>query len=351
MATASTEWLLYGANGFTGCLIAELAASRGHKPVLAGRSEGKLRPLAERLGLPFRAFALDDPRALDEGLRGMGAVLHCAGPFSATSRPMVDACLRAGVHYLDVTGEVDVFEGIYSRHEEARARGVTLIPGVGFDVVPTDCLAALLHQRLPSARELELAFAMVRGGSSAGTMKSAIEALPLGGRVRRGGKLVSVPSAHARRTVKFADRARTTMAIPWGDLSSAFRTTAIPEITVFIAAPWSMIALARASGLFAFALRQGAVQRFLKAQVERRVQGPTPAQRKSSRVELWGRAADDVREVELTMTVPEGYGFTAEAALAAVLRTVASAKPGARTPSQAFGPEFAQSLPGVTVHP
>ena len=117
----SSPYLIYGATGYTGALTARLAALRGDKPILAGRSEGPVRALAESLGLAHRTFGLDDPRALDRGLEGVEVVLHCAGPFSRTSRPMVDACLRTGTHYLDITGEALVFESLHARDAEARA--------------------------------------------------------------------------------------------------------------------------------------------------------------------------------------------------------------------------------------
>src|SRR5712691_5153761 len=125
-------WIIYGANGYTGALVAEAARARGLAPVLAGRSADKVRALAEKLGLEWRAFDLE--RA---DIAGASLVLHCAGPFSQTSRPMVDACLAASAHYLDVTGEIDVFEAVFARDAEAKARGVVLLPGVGCDVVPS----------------------------------------------------------------------------------------------------------------------------------------------------------------------------------------------------------------------
>ena len=196
-------WMVYGANGYTGQLIAEVAKERGEMPVLAGRSADKVRALAGKLGLPWRAFDLERP-----DLRDVSLVLHCAGPFSATSRPMIDACLSARAHYLDITGEVEVFEAAFERDAEARGRGVVLLPGVGFDVVPSDCLAALLARELPSATRLELAFAPL-GRASPGTLKTSIEALPRGGLVRRGGKLVRVPAAYEVREIPFADKRRT----------------------------------------------------------------------------------------------------------------------------------------------
>ena len=157
------RWMVYGAYGYTGTLVAELAVRRGLRPVLAGRDAAKLRPLAERLGLEHRAFGLDEAA---RALADVDAVAHCAGPFSSTSGPMVDACLAAKTHYVDITGEIDVFEAVSRRDEDAKRAGVVLLPGAGFDVVPTDCLAALLHDALPTATHLDLAF-LVQGGASA----------------------------------------------------------------------------------------------------------------------------------------------------------------------------------------
>ena len=337
-------WMIYGANGYTGQLIAEAAKERGEAPVLAGRAADKLRPLAEKLGLPWRAFALDRP-----DLRDIALVLHCAGPFSATSRPMVDACLLARAHYLDITGEVEVFESVLGRGDEARARGIVLLPGTGFDVVPSDCLAALLKRRLPSATRLELAFAP-SGRSSPGTLKTSIESLPRGGLVRRGGKLVRVPQAHEVREIPFADKPRMAMSIPWGDPATAFRSTQIPDITVFMAARRSVIRAARLSRFTAPLLALAPVQGFLKSRVERSVRGPDREERARGGAQFWGRASDGARSVEMTMTVPEGYTLTADAALECARRVVAgTVSPGAWTPSLAFGADFAASLPGVRV--
>lgn len=337
-------FLIYGANGYTGQLIAELAKQRGHSPILAGRSEDKVRPLAERLGLQWRAFPVERP-----DLAGAKVVLHCAGPFSATSRPMVDACLAARVHYLDITGELEVFEAVLERDAEARQRGVVLLPGAGFDVVPSDCLAALLHRKLPTAKSLELAFAGL-GGMSPGTLKTSIESLPRGGTVRRAGKLVRVPAAWQVREIPFADKTRTAMSIPWGDVATAWRSTRIPDITVYIATKPAAIRAARLTRLTAPILGLPFVQRYLKARVERNVRGPDAERRARSSAQFWGRASDGKQSVEMTMTVPDGYSLTADAALECTRRVLAGeVNPGAWTPSLAFGADFAASLSGVQV--
>ena len=132
--------LIYGATGYTGKLIAKTAVDRGARPILAGRNLEKVRAVAEPLGLAALAFDLRDPGRIDAAIKDVSVVLNVAGPFSATSRPMADACLRNHVHYLDITGEIDVFEALAARDAEAKSRGVMLLSGVGFDVVPSDCL-------------------------------------------------------------------------------------------------------------------------------------------------------------------------------------------------------------------
>ncbi|MGA8809555.1 MAG: saccharopine dehydrogenase NADP-binding domain-containing protein, partial [Thermoanaerobaculia bacterium] len=202
-------FLIYGANGYTGELIAREAVRRGHKPVLAGRNAEKLAPPAKELGLESRAFPLDKPQ-----LDGVDAVLHCAGPFVHTSAPMVRACIAAGVHYLDITGEIPVFEEIMARTDDAARAGVTLIPGVGFDVVPTDCLGAMLAARLPGATELELAFYSPGAEISRGTLKTMIESIGDGGAIREDGKIVRVPPAYDAKEITFSIGPRMAMTIP-----------------------------------------------------------------------------------------------------------------------------------------
>ncbi|MEO8445233.1 MAG: hypothetical protein ABI567_09540, partial [Gammaproteobacteria bacterium] len=216
-----TQWLLYGANGYTGQLLAAEAVRRGLRPVLAGRDAEALRVLGERFGLPVRVFGLEDPVGVATGLQDVSLVLHAAGPFSVTCAPMLAGCLAAGTHYLDITGEIDVFAHCHALDARARARGIVVLPGAGFDVVPTDCVAVLLKQALPDAVSLVLGFE-AGGGASPGTTKTGIEGLARGGRVRRSGQLVTVPLAYRSRTFDYDGRPRTAMTIPWGDLYTAW---------------------------------------------------------------------------------------------------------------------------------
>lgn len=342
------QFLVYGANGYTGRLVAERAVQRGLRPLLAGRSAGAVEAVARELDLPCRVFDLGEPAAVDAGLEGVQLVLHCAGPYSATSRPMVDACLRVGAHYLDITGEVRVLEAVLARGDEARASKVVLLPAVGFDVVPTDCMAAKLAAALPDAVRLELAFS---GGlePSPGTAKTTVEGLSIGALVREGGELVKL-SRPRTRDLPLRGGLRSGMSIPWGDLVTAFRSTGIPNITVYTEAPRSLARMASMLGLAAPLLRAPAVVAFLKRQVDARVRGPSEERRKKARMEVWGRVENaSGKAVEGHLTLPEGYELTVLAALASAERVLrGDVPPGATTPSLAFGADFVTTLPGVS---
>jgi len=342
------SWMIYGANGYTGALAAREAHARGMRPVLAGRNAGAVRSLAAELGLEHRVFALDEPSAVRAGLDGMRLVLHCAGPFSRTSAPMVDACLATGAHYLDITGEIDVFAAAQARHEEAVRADLVLLPGAGFDVVPTDCTAASLAAALPAAVSLQLAFE-AGGGLSPGTAKTSLERLPRGGCVRRDGKLTDVPLAWKTRTVPFAHAERSAATIPWGDVYTAWVSTGIPNIEVYLSMPPATIRRLRRLRYLQPLLGTSWMQSFLRRRIEARVQGPDAERRAASGASIWGevRSADG-RAVSATMTTPNGYDLTVTASLGIVERLLGEAVEGGYyTPSLLMGADYAAGLPGV----
>jgi short subunit dehydrogenase-like uncharacterized protein len=344
-----SPYLIYGATGYTGSLTARLAVERGDRPVLAGRSAEALRPLAARLGLEHRVFGLDDPASIDRGLDGMKVVLHCAGPFSRTARPMAEACLRTGTHYLDITGEALVFEALHAQDARAHAAGVMLLPGAGFDVVPSDCLAAHLKRRLPGATRLRLGFQLL-GRVSHGTATTMLENVGRGGLVRRGGVLTPVPAAWKTRPIDFGRGPREAMTIPWGDVSTAFHSTGIPDIEVYMAAPFAVRALSRATRVLGPLLATGPVQRLLKKRIRAGPAGPSDAERARGKGLLWGEVEDDVggRAVSRLCT-PEGYTLTAITSLLIVSKVVAgSSRPGFQTPSSAYGPDLVLEVAGIT---
>jgi short subunit dehydrogenase-like uncharacterized protein len=352
MSEAHGEWMIYGATGFTGELVAREAVRRGERPLLAGRDPAKVESLARRLDLPWRALALDDPAALEQVLAGpprIAAVLHCAGPFVRTSAPMVRACLAARAHYLDITGELEVFEKVLGRGPAAREAGVVLLPGVGFDVVPSDCLAGRLADALADATDLDLAFAPERGTFSRGTLKTMVESLPHAGAVRRGGKIVPVPIAFDVREIEFGCGRRTAMTIPWGDVATAYHTTGIPNIRVYTSVRPGAVRRARWVGRALPLLGLRPVKRLLQKAIDLRASGPPEELRQSARVHLWGEVRNAKGDrVTATLETPEAYRLTAESSVEAVLRVLAATVPaGSWTPARALGWQFAGALEGV----
>jgi len=350
MNSAMANWMIYGANGYTGRLMAQAAAGQGLNPILAGRNEVAVREVAQTLELGCKAFDLADQQATQDAIKDCAAVLHCAGPFSATSQPMIEACLAQGVHYLDITGEIPVFANAHRQADEASRRDVILIPGVGFDVVPSDCLAARLVQVLPAATHLSLAFDAA-GGPSPGTAKTATEGISRGGCVRRDGLLRRVPPAWKQRDIPFAPGERTAVTIPWGDVYTAYVSTGVPNIEVYMAMPPRRIAQLRRMRLFAPLLGTSLVQSFMKRRIEHTISGPSAETRASSGCELWGEAVSaDGRCVSATMTTPNGYDLTVSAALAITRQVLEQDfEGGYYTPSLLMGPEFAETLPGVSL--
>ena len=345
------SFLIYGAYGYTGRLIAQEAKRRGLEPILAGRNQKKLSAQAAELDLGCRLFNLDDVRLVVENIRDVDTVLHCAGPFSRTSAPMVEACLKARTHYLDITGELTVFEAVSERDEAAKLAEVMLLPGVGFDVVPTDCLAAYLKSKLPTATHLTLAVQGL-GEMSRGTLKTMLDGFATGnsGAVRENGSIKEMPVAHKTRQVDFGRGSVLTTTVPWGDVATAYHSTGIPNIEVYMALPKMAIRAAQASRYLGGLLALNGVQNYLKKKIDERAPGPDEAQRESGKSFLWGCVNDDAgNSAAARFTAPEAYHLTVLSGLAVVEKVLdGQASPGFQTPSAAYGADLILELPGVS---
>ncbi|MBC7693711.1 MAG: saccharopine dehydrogenase NADP-binding domain-containing protein [Methylotenera sp.] len=342
------NWMIYGANGYTGKLIAEEAARRKLTPILAGRSAA-VTELSQRLKLESRLFSLDEESPqIAAHLNGIDLVLHCAGPFSRTCRPMLDACLLTGTHYLDITGEIDVFEAIHARSVEIARAGITALPGVGFDVVPTDCLAAGLKKKLPDATHLSMAFRSA-GKFSPGTAKSMLEGLARGCKVRREGRIETVPFGLKSRQIAFEgslSSSQNAILAPWGDVSTAFHSTGIPNIEFFIANP-NFVATGMRIASAVAKLRP--FHKLAESWINRNISGPDETTRQLGNSWIWGEAGNLTGQtVTSRIQVAAGYPFTVLSALECVRRIRLKAPtPGATTPSLAFGAEFVFDIPGT----
>ncbi|AXI03823.1 saccharopine dehydrogenase family protein [Aquirhabdus parva] len=357
---AKNVWLIYGANGYSGELIAREAVKQGLTPVLAGRSLAKLEPLAAELNLSARAFDLADPKAVAAALKDVSVVLNCAGPFAATAALLIEGCIKAKTHYLDITGEIAVFEHAQGLHARAKRAGAVICPGVGFDVIPTDCVAAALKAAQPDATHLALAF-KTASPMSPGTAKTAVEGLQLGGMVRENGVLKKVPQGFDIRDIDFGRGPKSAMTIPWGDVSTAFWSTKIPNISVYIPVPKAFALSARLTGSrLDWLWKKPAVIDFLKAQIEKRVPGPDTEKRAGLPTYVWGESSN-ARGEKKTARLKMGnvYDVTVYGALAIVSHllqesasdttTVALKEAGRAggyfTPSQLMGYDFVSSLP------
>jgi short subunit dehydrogenase-like uncharacterized protein len=341
-------WLLYGAYGYTGRLLVEEAVGRGHKPVLGGRDAAKTAVIARQYNLEHVAFDLADNDKVRGVVADFDLVFHAAGPFIHTAEPMVQACLAGSTHYLDITGEIPVFEMTLSYDAHAREQGVALISGAGFDIVPTDCLASYVAANLPDATELEIAFWGL-SGASAGTAKSMLEMmtnLPQGSLVRRNGRLVSIPLGQGARQITFSNgKVRDALPIPWGDLATAQQATGIPNVTTYMA-----LRLPRGAGWLtptaARALQFSPLRRLAKKVVDWTVRGPSEQVRQTARSYIWACARDrNGGQKEAWLQTMEAYRLTAVAGIRAVEHTLTQSPAGALTPSLAFGADFVLELP------
>lgn len=341
-------WLLYGAYGYTGRLLVEEAVARGHRPVLAGRDGEKTAVIARQYNLDHLAFDLNDGDTVRGLVADFELVLHAAGPFIHTAEPMVQACLAGQAHYLDITGEIPVFEMTLSYDAHAREQGVALVSGVGFDIVPTDCLASYVAANMPGATELEIAFWGL-SGASAGTTKTMLEMmtkLPQGSLVRRNGRLVPIPLGEGGRQITFSNgKVRDALPIPWGDLATAEYATGIPNVTTYMA-----IRLPRGAGWVTptavRALQFGPLRQLAKKAVDWTIKGPSETVRQTARSYIWACARDAAgKQKEAWLETMEAYRLTAVAGIRAVEQTMAQGPAGALTPSMAFGADFVLELP------
>ncbi|MBN8629150.1 MAG: saccharopine dehydrogenase NADP-binding domain-containing protein [Planctomycetes bacterium] len=340
-------WLLYGATGYTGRLIAREAVKRGLRPILTGRDRKTVGKLADELGCESRVFALNAPASVAANLHDVQAVLNCAGPFARTAPTMIAACIQAKVSYLDITGEIEVIEYAAAQNDAARAAGVVVMPAVGFDVVPTDCLAATLAAAMPGATHLTLAF--TGSETSPGTAKTILAGLPEGGRARVAGRIEKVPVAWKKRTIPFSTGPREATSIPWGDVASAYYTTGIPNIDVLMAVDEVSANQMRKLRKLAPLLKLSVLRSVADWLVDRLVKGPTDDDMAKQRTHLWGETRDAAgRTASATLDTPNGYRLTSYTAVAAVERLLkGGVEPGFQTPARAFGKEFILTMPDV----
>ncbi|WP_375580856.1 saccharopine dehydrogenase NADP-binding domain-containing protein [Marivirga tractuosa] len=340
--------LIYGANGYTGKLITQEAKDNEIRIEIAGRNEEAIKSISKETGFPYHIIELSETVKLETLLKEFDTVIHCAGPFSETAIPMVEACINSKTNYLDITGEIWVFEDIMKYDEQAKKAGIALLPGVGFDVVPTDCLAAYLKEKMPNGNALELAFVGSKTGMSRGTAVTMAKNIAKGGFIRKNGEIKNVPLAYEVKEFKFSHRHQWCMTIPWGDLMTSFHQTQIPNIKVFSGASIKMIKKIKKFRRLKFLLSIGWIQKLVRRKIENSVTGPSEENLKSGKTFVLGKISDkEENSYSAELILPEAYFLTAKTALSSALKLEEKSLKGYLTPAQAFGKDFIMEFENV----
>lgn len=324
----TTTLLIYGATGYTGKLISARARSEGLAFEIAGRDAAKLAPLARELGVPYRVLGVDDEAALRTGLAGITAVLNCAGPFVRTAEPLMNACIAAGVHYLDISAEFKVYALADAWSARAAAAGVMLLPGVGWDVVPSDCLAAYVAAKVEQPQRLRMAL-QVAGSVSRGSATSVAEILGVGLLARVDGAIVSTPHAQSA-PFDFGEGDVDCFPLSFGDLVTAWKSTHIPNIAMFV----------HMKGDAPAAIDPAAMP-----------DGPTQQERDAHGASVVAEVTGaDGAVFSARIDTVNGYSYTPLAAVEAARRVLAGdLRPGFETPATIFGADFATRIAGTTI--
>ncbi len=345
------QFLLYGANGYTGVIIAKLAKSYGLQPILAGRTEANIKPLAESLQLPYEIVDLNNADQLRKVLSTVKVVLHCAGPFADTAKQMIDACIETGAHYTDINGDISVFEFLKTYDAVAKEKNIMVMPGVGFDVVPTDCLALHLKNKMPTATNLKLAFASIGGGLSHGTATTIASKIGEGGAVRENGKIVRKPLGQKGMWIDFSGDGKKlfVMSIPWGDISTAHFTTGIPNIETYTGIAPKVYRMLKLQGAFNWLLRTRFVRNIIKKKINAKPAGPSDEQRQKSSSLVWGEAFNASGErIAAAISCYDGYTLTAHSGLIIVKKILeGNFKNGYQTPAAVYGEGLILEVPGT----
>ena len=229
---------------------------------------------------------------------------------------------------------------------QAKEAGIMLMPGVGFDVVPSDCLARHLKDRLPSARHLSLASYGI-GKLSHGTQATMTMNVGNGGAIRKDGKITKVPAAWKTREIDFGEVTKTGVTIPWGDVATAFYSIGIPNIEVYTVVPKSGLKMMKLSRYLGWLLATKPSQDYLQKKIP--AGGTSDANRAKGKTLLWGEASDlNGKRVESRMQTPEGYTITALAALNIAQKILdGNLTPGFQTPAKEYGAELVLEIDGV----
>jgi short subunit dehydrogenase-like uncharacterized protein len=342
MKLTQPQLMIYGANGYSAQLIIEELLLRKIQPVLAGRNETALKHLAQKYNCEYKAFDLLNEEIVNVELKEIHTVINCAGPFIQTAKDLMEACLHIKTNYLDITGEMPVMHLAFSLDGKAKESGIVILPSVGFDIIPTDCLAKRLSEQMPDATRLKLGFSNKGGKISRGTWLTTLEFLGGTGRIRRDGKLIESNIGEFVIDIKLKNFSFAGISIPWGDVYSSFYSTKIPNVEVYLAMPGIVIKFRKLFLFLLKILKMKLVKNLVSGYIKKYLTGPTKSERDSAATYIWGRVENAKGEmIEEVYQVMEGYNLTAKGAAECAIRVLRNEiSPGTYTPSLAFGSEF-----------
>lgn len=334
--------MIYGANGYSAQLIIEELISRKIELLLAGRNESVLKQLAQKYNCDYIAFDIFDDVKVDESLQDVHTLLNCAGPFKYTAKDLMEACLRTKTNYLDITGEMPVMHLAFSLDKIAKESGIVILPSVGFDIIPTDCLAKRLSEQMPEATHLKLGLLNKRGKISRGTWLTTLEFLGGTGKIRRHGKLIDSKIGEFTINVTAKDFSLSGISIPWGDVYSSYYSTGIENVEVYLALPKVVVMFRPLLVFFLKILKVQFIKNIVVNYIKKNFTGPTKEERDSTETYVWGRVENSKgKMIEEVYQFMEGYNLTAKGAAECAERVLKnSLQPGTYTPSLAFGSDF-----------
>ena len=340
------KWMLYGCTGYSGKLITKECHRQGLKPVLAGRSESKVKRIAEEFGFEYRVFDLADAQQIECALADCYMVFNAAGPFTQTCEPLVEACLKKGVHNLSLVGEIPLLEELQKYHQAALDSGISIAVGLGYDVIPTDCIANVLKEKMPDATHLSI---NMQGASdmSPGSTKEMVEQLgeqPFW--ARKSGQLVE--STAITKKIDVGQGEILAMTIAWGDLSSAYYSTKIPNIEVFASLNRFEVWIMRGISALKPLIRVKRVQGWINQLIDLTVKGPSEQVLEESLVYFLAEAKNAKEEtVKVKLKTASGYKLTYLGAVFSIKHVLEnSPEAGYQTPSQLLGKRAIEKIEG-----
>ncbi len=339
-----TTIMLYGANGFTAGIMLPKLKVLSCKIILAGRNKEAIALIAKKYGYETRIFDLDHAQIVEKNLQDCGLLLNCAGPFTKTAWPLASACVKVRCHYFDITGELSVFQSLFSLNEAARAAKVSIIPGMGFDIVPSDCLAKMLAEQLPDASSIMIAISTKNTRASHGTMKTLFLNIGMMSLASRNGVGIEpVAKDDTHRNVTFNGRTIMCMRAPLADLFCTPKSTGIEHVDTYLAMPKQFERIVPIVNIVRNLAQRPALNKLFAKAIELLPNGPTAAQQQKGCAYIYGEArTNDNRIARAQLRTHEPYVYTGDALIKGAERFLREGLAcGFQTPSLAFGSHFA----------